>query len=184
MVILEICAPTKTPKLDGLLNEVGGHRVQRIPHGEKRGRVHSSTVTVSVLDKDQEDDSSQQFDTKDFQITFFSGTGPGGQNRNKVQASARITHLPTGLVRSAQTRSRKNSVNIAMEALREDLLAMGIEQQHGEQNMTRKKQVGTGMRGDKRRTYRFQDGLAHDHVTGRSHKLRAVMAGDMTGLWK
>lgn len=87
--------------LNGLLSEAGGHRVQRIPHGEKRGRVHSSTVTVSVLDKSQPQKVVDEFDEKDFQITFFSGTGPGGQNRNKVQASARITHLPTGLVRSA-----------------------------------------------------------------------------------
>lgn len=170
--------------LNGLLSEAGGHRVQRIPHGEKRGRVHSSTVTVSVLDKSQPQKVVDKFDEKDFQITFFSGTGPGGQNRNKVQASARITHLPTGLVRSAQTRSRKNSVNIAMEALKEDLRSMGAERHHGQQNKTRKKQVGTGMRGDKRRTYRFQEGLAHDHETGKSHKLRAVMSGDFTKLWK
>src|SRR5688572_28594658 len=32
--------------------EVGGHRWQRIPPTEKRGRVHSSTITVAVLDED------------------------------------------------------------------------------------------------------------------------------------
>ena len=30
--------------------EAGGHRTQRIPPTERSGRVHSSTVTVAVLD--------------------------------------------------------------------------------------------------------------------------------------
>src|SRR5688572_6029543 len=29
--------------------EAGGHRWQRVPPTEKRGRVHSSTITVAVL---------------------------------------------------------------------------------------------------------------------------------------
>jgi protein subunit release factor A len=30
----------------------------------------------------------------------------------------------------------------------------------------RRQQIGSGMRGDKRRTYRFQDDAVADHVTG------------------
>lgn len=36
---------------DLLQYEAGVHRVQRIPSTEKSGRVHTSTVTVSVLPK-------------------------------------------------------------------------------------------------------------------------------------
>ena len=32
-------------------NEIGGHRWQRIPPTEKRGRVQTSTVTVAVMDQ-------------------------------------------------------------------------------------------------------------------------------------
>ena len=35
--------------LRAFAHEAGGHRWQRIPPTEKRGRVHSSTVTVVVL---------------------------------------------------------------------------------------------------------------------------------------
>lgn len=180
--MLEVTAPPKTPDLSGLLNETGGHRVQRIPDGEKRGRVHSSTVTVSVLDMEN-CPQVEQVNDGDFQISFFSGTGPGGQNRNKVQASARIVHLPTGLVRTAQTRSRKNSVDLAMSALLEDLRELQAQEVQRAQNGQRKQQVGSGMRADKRRTYRFQEGLVHDHITGKSQDLRSVMAGNMTRLW-
>jgi len=179
---LDILAPSKTKPLDSLFNEVGGHRVQRIPEGEKRGRVHSSTVTVSVIDQEGMEDIPA-YDAEQFHIVFFSGTGPGGQNRNKVQASARITHLPTGIVRSAQTRSRKNSVALAMAALEEDLRQLNQAQAHRKQNDSRRAQVGSGMRGDKRRTYRFQEARVYDHPLGTAANLEKVLSGGFEELW-
>ena len=44
----------------------------------------------------------------DFQ--FGRGSGPGGQNRNKVETGARIVHLPTGL-ESKATERRQQQVN-------------------------------------------------------------------------
>jgi peptide chain release factor 1 len=138
---------------------------------------------VSILDQDDTAPQSPLEDDEQFEVTFFSGTGPGGQNRNKVQASARILHVPSGLVRSAQTRSRKNSVALAMAALKEDLAKLETGQRHAQENGMRRRQVGSGMRGDKRRTYRFQEGLVHDHETGKTVDLRRLMAGDFKGLW-
>lgn len=40
---------------------------------------------------------------KDFDVTTFVGTGPGGQHRNKTQSCVRIEHIPTGLVASSCT---------------------------------------------------------------------------------
>lgn len=120
----------------------------------------------------------------DFQVSFFSGTGPGGQNRNKVQASARIVHLPTGLVRTAQTRSRENSVRLAMEAL-ETALNEAVEQEESAHlRHHRLSQIGTGERGDKRRTYRFQDDQVVDHVTGRRARATDAMKGNFSALWE
>ena len=36
------------------VHEAGGHRWQRVPPTEKRGRVHTSTVTVAVLEEPTE----------------------------------------------------------------------------------------------------------------------------------
>ncbi len=52
------------------------------------------------------------------------------------------------------------------------------------QNTVRKAQVGSGMRGDKRRTYRFQDNTVADHVTGCSARCSDVMRGGFDRLWK
>jgi hypothetical protein len=41
----------------------------------------------------------------------------------------------------------------------------------------RRKQIGTGMRGDKRRTIACQRGTVEDHVTGRQWRLGEYLAG-------
>jgi protein subunit release factor A len=47
----------------------------------------------------------------------------------------------------------------------------------------RRQQIGSGMRGDKRRTYRFQDDTVVDHVTGKSVRASKAMKGGMASLW-
>lgn len=47
---------------------------------------------------------------KDFRIEWFSGTGGGGQYRNKHQNCCRITHIGSGL-RVQETRHRERPAN-------------------------------------------------------------------------
>lgn len=44
---------------------------------------------------------------KDCTVTSGRSSGPGGQNRNKVETAVRITHMPTGIVASATERRHK-----------------------------------------------------------------------------
>ena len=93
------------PDLTQLNNEPGGHRLQRVGPTERKGRVHTSTVTVAILNVDHYQPKS--INEKDIKVEWFSGTGCGGQNRNKVMTSCRLTHLETGTVQTAQCRSRE-----------------------------------------------------------------------------
>ena len=97
--------------------------------------------------------------------------------------SLELIHLPTGISRTAQGRSREAN---AREARAELLAALSQADSAGanqERNATRAAQVGLGMRADKRRTYRFQDDRVVDHGTGRSAEASHFMRGRIDLLW-
>ena len=143
--------------------------------------MHSSTVTVAVLDPLEK--RAVQFNERDFRIEWYSGTGAGGQHRNKHQNSCRITHLPSGTVATAQCRSRENSLEEAKSTILERLNNRTLSAQYSARAEDRKSQVGSGERGDKRRTYRFQDDRTKDHETGKEASTTKIMLGNFDLLW-
>lgn len=165
------------------MNEAGGHRWQELSGKGKKAKIHTSTVTVSViLDGDAKRQRVSRHDD-DFAVSFYSGTGKGGQHRNKHQNCVRMTHLPTGLKQTANGRERQANLDAARAALEAQLDAMESDGAHGAANALRKDQIGSGQRGDKRRTYRFQDDRVADHDNGRSMRCRAFMKGNIEELW-
>lgn len=164
-----------------LEQEAGGHRYQRVPPTEKNGsRVHTSTVTVAVLQgASLVVPSIREADVRE-RVT--KGTGPGGQNRNKRETAIVLTHLPTGIeVKAEVERTQDANRRVAWATLRERVQAHRANVAHVGQNQTRKAQLGCGARGDKRRTYRA-DGVT-DHITGRRAPLAMVQAGKLELVW-
>lgn len=158
-------------------NEPGGHRWQRIPPTEKRGRVQTSTVTVAVLDPDVP--MNAPLDVKDVEITTARGSGPGGQNRNKTESCVIAVHKPSGIsVRIDNERSQHQNKASALKLLAAKLYESEREKAFNEREKDRKQQVGSGMRGDKVRTYRTQDDQVNDHVTGQKWRLKDWVRGD------
>ena len=80
-------------------------------------------------------------------------------------------------MRTAQTRSRDNSLRLAMETLAADLDRQSASAGHLAHNSTRRSQIGSGQKADRRRTFRFQDDRATDHLTGKSAPCTRVMSG-------
>ena len=158
-------------------NEAGGHRWQRIPPNEKRGRVQTSTVTVAVLNPDAI--VGQVLNAKDVEIVTARGSGPGGQNRNKTESCVIVTHRPTGLqVRIDNERSQHQNKAMAFKVLSARLYEAERERIAAQRMKERKEQVGTGQRGDKVRTYRTQDDQVTDHRTGMKFRLSKWYSGD------
>lgn len=166
--------------MTGLYNESGGHRIQRVPPTERKGRVHTSTVTVAITDP-----TVPEFKIKDsdLKVEWYSGTGGGGQHRNKHQNSCRITHIPSGVVCTAQCRSRENSYEEALNALTQKVIDNSKKIHYDRVSVDRKSQVGSGMRGDKIRTYRLQDDTVADHVTMKTGQASKILKGNFDLLW-
>jgi len=158
-------------------NEAGGHRWQRVPETEKRGRVHTSTITVAVLDDEQV--IGEVMDQRDVEIETTRGSGPGGQNRNKIESCVIATHRPTGLtVRIDNERSQHQNRATALRMLASRLYQSAGERMKNERDQLRREQVGTGMRADKIRTYREQDDQVNDHRTGQKWRLKLWRRGE------
>lgn len=159
--------------------EAGVHRVQRIPTTEKRGRIHTSTATVSILP--ELEDIDLHINPDDIEFEAFRSGGHGGQNVNKVSTAVRLKHTPTGIVVTCQTqRFQAQNREIAMEMLRAKLWEMEIEKQQGEQSSLKATQVGRGMRSEKIRTYNFPQDRVTDHRIGQSwHNLPNLLDGNI-----
>lgn len=119
----------------------------------------------------------------DLQVVWFSGTGKGGQHRNKHQNSCRVTHLPTGITESRQSREKEANLRDAKAAILARVQEREQSRHAAETAAGRKQQVGSGMRGDKSVTIRFQDDNATHHFTGKTCPASRYMKGEMDRLW-
>jgi len=163
--------------------ERGVHRVQRVPTTEAQGRIHTSTVTVAVLPEPEEVELPP-IPAKDLVVDVYRSSGPGGQGVNTTDSAVRIRHMPTGLMVTCQDeRSQLRNKEKAMRVLRARLLDRMQYAQRQQVASDRRKQVGTGERSEKIRTYNFPDRRVTDHRIGLTlHKFDQVMEGELQEL--
>ncbi len=159
--------------------EAGVHRVQRVPVTEAKGRVHTSSATVSVLPEAEEVDVD--INTNDLKIDVYRSSGPGGQSVNTTDSAVRITHLPTGIVVSMQDeKSQIQNRAKALIVLRSRLLKAAQDAQAHELGDLKRSQLGSGGRSEKIRTYNFKENRVTDHrINLTNYSLDAVLAGDL-----
>ena len=162
-----------------LRHETGTHRIQRVPATEKMGRVHTSTVTVSILPIRKK--VTAVINPSDLQIETSRAGGKGGQNVNKVETAVRILHLPTGIdVRATNERSQSANKERAMAIVYAKLQALEEEKEAKKFNAQKKGQVGTGDRSEKIRTYNvLQDRITDHRIKKTWHNIETILAGKL-----
>lgn len=159
--------------------ETGVHRIQRVPATEKMGRVHTSTASVAILPIRKK--HTIEIKPTDLEIEFSRSGGKGGQNVNKVETAVRIIHIPTGInVRCTSERSQQKNREKAMQIITarlEEKIAIEAAQKISSQ---RKKQIGTGDRSEKIRTYNILQDRVTDHRIKESwHNVESIFAGNI-----
>lgn len=82
------------------------------------------------------------------------------------------------MVRCETERSQHLNKETAISLLRARLWELQNARLSGSRAENRKQQIGSGMRGDKRRTIRAQDGQVTDHITGRTWQYKKYIRGD------
>lgn len=103
---------------------------------------------------------------KDFSYDWFSGTGAGGQYRNKHQNCLRLTHIESGIVVVAQTeRDRPSNEKRAFEKMKVRLRAY-YSPEVQEQRFKATEEI---------RVYHEPDNRVKDHASGHRQTFKEVV---------
>jgi protein subunit release factor A len=108
-------------------------------------------------------------DRKDFRIDYFSGTGAGGQYRNKHQNCVRLVHIATGIMTTGQEqRSREQNMRDAFRKM----AALLVERVRGDDRRARYPSTDEIVR-----TYHEPDNRVVDHLS-REQQPYTVVVGN------
>ncbi len=159
-----------------LQHESGGHRVQRVPDTETKGRIHTSAATVAVMPEPEDVEVSLSPD--DYRKDLFCASGPGGQHVNKTASAVRLTHLATGIVVQCQDeKSQHKNLAKALRVLKTRLYEHERQIEHAKRSSERKELVGSGDRSQRIRTYNYPQNRVTDHRINENFTLDQVMSG-------
>ncbi|MDR3183183.1 MAG: peptide chain release factor 1 [Planctomycetaceae bacterium] len=162
--------------------ESGGHRVQRVPETEAKGRIHTSAATVAVMAEPE--DVEIDLKPEDYRKDLYCSSGPGGQHVNKTSSAVRLTHFATGIVVACQDeRSQHKNFAKALRVLKTRLYDAKRAEEQQKRADERKSKIGSGDRSERIRTYNFPENRVTDHRIGLTlYKLDAILAGDLSSV--
>jgi len=114
----------------------------------------------------------------DLSVKTTKDSGPGGQNRNKVETAVQMLHKPSGLaVNICIGKSQSQNKKLAKQILKDKLQSMANKSAKNKKNKKRRKQIGAGLRGDKIRTIQEQNRCVINHSNGKKMTYKKYCKG-------
>ncbi|MEN6450085.1 MAG: peptide chain release factor 1 [Thermoguttaceae bacterium] len=159
--------------------ESGGHRVQRVPETEAKGRIHTSAATVAVMAEPE--DVEVDIKPDDYRRDIYHASGPGGQHVNKTASAIRLTHYETGIVVQCQDeKSQHKNFAKALRVLKTRIYEAKRATEDAKRASERKSKIGSGDRSQRIRTYNFPENRLTDHrINLTLYKLDSILAGNL-----
>ena len=138
-------------------------------------------MTVSLLEKNQT--NSYNLDKKDVRVIFSKGSGPGGQNKNKVVTCVELRHEPTGISVRIDGRSRKQNEDVAWAELEKRLNDLSARDNSRKNADIKRGQIGVSNRANKIRTYNEKMGIVINHLNDKTITFRELYKGNIDKLY-
>lgn len=111
---------------------------------------------------------------EDFEISFYRGSGPGGQHRNKTSSACRMKHIPTGNVTQSEEHKKQGQNKKAAFKRMTDILVPLMR-------AAAKKQVEAAST-ERVRTYHEPDQRVKDHRSGKTYSYKDILNGKLDEL--
>jgi len=105
------------------------------------------------------------------------GTGKGGQHKNVTDSCVVMTHISTGIKVRVDSRNQHANKKNAMKELTDRVNHLYKTGHMMTEYDARKEQKSDASRGDKRRTYKVNDSMVIDHITGKKARLKDILRG-------